>query len=85
MQRNIGCSVIDSAFYGVRWVHKVAGLESFTQQPTVVAAAEGAKTKLSWTVQPKQPLTLEAVVMIGYNLSLITQLPLLLRAFDFCS
>ena len=40
LQRDIGCSVIDSAPYGVSWVHKVAGLESPTGHPTVVAAAK---------------------------------------------
>ena len=69
LQKNVGCSVIDSALYGIRWAHKVAGLESPAQHPTVVAAAEGAKGKLSRPVQPKQPLTLEAVVRIAqfYN------------------
>ena len=48
---------------------KVAGLESPTQHPTVVAAAEGAKRKLSRPVQPKQPLALDTVVKIApsYN------------------
>ena len=58
LQKNVGCSVIDSALYGIRWAHKVAGLESPAQHPTVVAAAEGAKRK--------QPLTLEAVVRIAH-------------------
>ena len=66
LQKNVGCSVIDSALYGIRWAHKVAGLESPAQHPTVVAAAEGAKRKLSRPVQPKQPLALEAVVRIAH-------------------
>lgn len=33
-QRDIGCSVLDPALYGVCWAHKVAGLESHTQHPT---------------------------------------------------
>ena len=28
LQRNVGCSVINSALYGIRWAHKMAGLES---------------------------------------------------------
>ena len=36
----------------MEFAHKVAGLESPTQHPTVVAAAEGAKM-LSRPVQPK--------------------------------
>ena len=68
-QKNSGCSAIDSALYGIRWGHKVAGLESPTQHPTVIAAADGAKRKLSRPVQPKQPLALETVVRIAqaYN------------------
>ena len=54
----------NSALYGIRWAHKVAGLESPTQHPTVVAASEGAKRKLSRPVQPKQPLVLDTVVKI---------------------
>ena len=69
LQKNGGCSLIDSALYGIRWAHKVAGLESPAQHPTVVAAAEGTKRKLSRSVQPKQPLTLEAVVRIAHFVS----------------
>ena len=67
LQKNIGGSAIDSALYGIRWAHKVAGLESPTQHPTVVAAAEGAKRKLSRPVQPKQPLALDTVVKIAQS------------------
>ena len=71
LQKNIGGSAIDSALYGIRWAHKLAGLESPTQHPTVVAAAEGAKRKLSRPVQPKQPLALDTVVKIAqsYNIA----------------
>ena len=37
----------------MEFAHKVAGLESATQHPTVVAAAEEAKKMLSRPVQPK--------------------------------
>ncbi|CAH3108317.1 unnamed protein product, partial [Porites lobata] len=56
LQKNSGCSAIDSALYGIRWAHKIAGLASPTEHPTVIAAAEGARRKLSKPVQPKQPL-----------------------------
>ena len=39
LQRNTGCSAIDSALYGIRWAHKIAGLQSPTGHPTVIAAA----------------------------------------------
>ena len=71
MQKNIGCSAIDSGLYGIRWAHKIAGLESPTEHPTVMAASEGTRRKLSKPVQPKQPLYLETV---GKPLSIITQL-----------
>ena len=69
MQKNTGCSAIDSALYGIRWAHKIAGLESPTDHPTVIAAAEGARRKLSKPVQPKQPLDIETVVKVAryYN------------------
>lgn len=70
LQKNTGCSAIDSALYGIRWAHKIAGLESPTEHPTVIAAAEGARLrKLSKPVQPKQPLDLETVVKVAqyYN------------------
>ena len=72
LQKNVGCSAIDSALYGIRWAHKMAGLESPTVHPTVVAAAEGARRKLSKPVQPKQPLDLETVVKVAqsYNTAL---------------
>ena len=71
-QKNIGCSAIYSALYGIRWAHKIAGLESPTEHPTVIAAAEGARRKLSKPVQPKQPLDLETVVKVAqyYNTAL---------------
>ncbi|CAH3032378.1 unnamed protein product [Porites lobata] len=47
LQKNSGCSAIDSALYGIRWAHKIAGLASPTEHPTVIAAAEGARRKLS--------------------------------------
>ena len=69
LQKNTGCSAIDSALYGIRWAHKIAGLESPTEHPTVIAAAEKARRKLSKPVQPKQPLDLETVVKVAqyYN------------------
>ena len=72
LQKNTGCSAIDSALYGIRWAHKIAGLESPTEHPTVLAAAEGARRKLSKPVQPKQPLDLETVVQVAqyYNTAL---------------
>ena len=72
LQRNIGCSAIDSALYGIRWAHKIEGLESPSEHPTVIAAAEGARRKLSKPVQPKQPLDLETVVKVAqyYNTAL---------------
>ena len=71
LQKNTGCSTIDSALYGIRWAHKMAGLDSPTEHPTVIAAAEGARRKLSKPVQPKQPLDLETVVKVAqyYNTS----------------
>ena len=39
LQKNIGCSAIYSALHGIRWAHKIAGLESPTEHPTVIAAA----------------------------------------------
>ncbi|CAH3145775.1 unnamed protein product [Porites lobata] len=72
LQKNSGCSAIDSALYGIRWAHKIAGLASPTEHPTVIAAAEGARRKLSKPVQPKQPLDLETVVKVAqyYNTAL---------------
>lgn len=72
LQKNTGCSAIDSALYGIRWAHKIAGLESPTEDPTVIAPAEGARRKLSKPVQPKQPLDLETVVKVAqyYNRAL---------------
>ncbi|CAH3103488.1 unnamed protein product [Porites lobata] len=46
LQKNSGCSAIDSALYGIRWAHKIAGLASPTEHPTVIAAAEGARRNL---------------------------------------
>ena len=43
LQKNTSCSSIDSALYGIPWAHKMAGLESPTEHPTVIAAAEGAR------------------------------------------
>ena len=72
LRKNSGCSAIESALYGIRWAHKIAGLESPTEHPTVIAAAEGARRKLSKPVQPKQPLDLETVVKVAqyYNTAL---------------
>ena len=72
LQRNIGCCAIDSALYGIRWAYKIAGLQAPTEHPTVIAAAEGARRKLSRSVQPKQPLDLETVVKVAqyYNTAL---------------
>ena len=64
-QKNTGHSTIDSALFGIRWGHKMAGVESPTQHPTVIATAEGAKRRLSRPIQPKQPLALETVVSIA--------------------
>ena len=67
-QKNTGHSTIDSALFGILWGHKMTGVESPSQHPTVIAAAEGAKRRLSRPIQPKWPLVLETVVSIAqYN------------------
>ena len=72
LQKNTGCSAIDSALYGIRWPHKIAGLESPTEHSMVIAAVEGARRKFSEPVQPKQPQDLETVVKVAqyYNTAL---------------
>ena len=81
LQKNSGCSAIDSALYGIRWAHKIAGLEPPTEHPTVLAALEGARRKLSKPVQPKKPQDLETVVKVAqyYNTALAS-----LAAVRFC-
>ena len=67
-QKNTGHSTIGSALFGIRWGHKMAGVESPTQHTTVIAAAEEAKRRLSRPIQPKRPLVLETVVSFAqYN------------------
>ena len=46
--------------------------ESPREHPTVIAAAEGVRRKLSMPVQPKQPLDLETMVKVAqcYNTAL---------------
>ena len=68
-QKSTGHSTIDSALFGIRWGHKMAGVESPTQHPMVIAAVEGAKRRLSRSIQPKRPLALETVASIAqyYN------------------
>lgn len=45
LQKNAGSSAMDDALYGIRWTRKIAGLQSPTQHPTVIAATEGARRK----------------------------------------
>ena len=42
-----GSSAIDTAIYSIRWGHKIAGIPSPVDHPTVTAAAEGARRKLA--------------------------------------
>ena len=58
LQKNAGCSAIDAVLYGIRWTRKIAGLQSPTQHPTVVAATEGARRKLSKPVSGKKLLSI---------------------------
>ena len=58
MQKNSGCSSIDAALYGIRWAKKIAGLQSPTQHPMVIGAAEGARRKLSKPVSGQKLLSI---------------------------
>ena len=57
-------------------VDKVAGLESASQRPTVITAAEGAKRKLAKPVHPKKPLDVCKVVRVAQFFSTASVSPL---------
>ena len=48
-----GSSAINTAIYSIKWGHKVSGVPSPVDHPTVVAAVEGARRKLAKSMQPK--------------------------------
>ena len=54
-------SAIDTAIYSIRWVHRMAGYSSPTDDPIVSATAEAARRMLGKPVSPKEPLQLDVL------------------------
>ena len=64
-----GSSVIDTALYSIRWGHKVAGIPSPVDHPTVLTAPEGGRRKLARPIQPKEPISEQTLFKLAghYN------------------
>ena len=45
-QKKTGHSTVDSALFGIRWGHKMAGVESLTQHPTSYCGCRRSKEKI---------------------------------------
>ena len=56
VEQTSSASAINSAFYAINWVHKLAGLESPTNRPTVLLIKEGAIRMCSQKCNRKEPL-----------------------------
>lgn len=55
-------SVVDSAFYGIKWAHDVAGVPSPTDNPVVQAVRSASKRVLgSATVNRKEPISSDLI------------------------
>lgn len=56
LERTGSASTINTAFYAINWAHKLAGLESPTDHPTVLLIKEGAVRTCSPKSNRKEPL-----------------------------
>lgn len=56
VEQTSSASAINSAFYAINWAHKLAGLESPTNHPTVLLIKEGAVRMCSQKCNRKEPL-----------------------------
>ena len=55
VEQTSSASAINSAFYAINWAHKLAGLESPTNHPTVLLIKEGAVRMRSQKCNRKEP------------------------------
>ena len=56
-------AIVD-AFYGIRWGHHLAGLDSPTDHPTVKMAFEGAQRICAKPVKKKDPMVTETIKLL---------------------
>ena len=66
IQESASCSTIDEVHYGLKWVHDLAGLPDPCNSSLVLPLIESAKRLLSIPVKKKEPVTPEALCLLGY-------------------
>ena len=59
VQQSVSPSPVVHAFYGIRWAHSVISVPSPTESDIVKNVLEGARRRLSHSVQKKDPITPE--------------------------
>ena len=61
-------SPIVSAFYGIKWMHEMYGLESPTNNKMVLNVLEAAKRMLSRPIVKKEPITVDVLLALYQRL-----------------
>ena len=70
IQKGTGISSIEGLLYSIRWAHKLAGVERCpTDHPLVKSSLEGARGKLGRPINPKEPLSIDLLLVITEHYS----------------
>ena len=73
VQLSVSPSPVVHAFYGIRWAHSVISVPSLTESDIVKNDLEGARRRLSHSVQKKDPKTPEWLEKIFVEGNLMNQ------------
>ena len=87
LERTRSASTINTAFYAINWAHKLAGLESPTDHPTVLLIEEGAVRTCSQKCNRKEPLEPDHLKGLASQTNFEDLLPLrslVLYVLSFC-
>ena len=73
VQQSVSPSPVVHAFYGIRWAHSVISVPSPTESDIVKNVLEGARRRLSHSVQKEDPITPELLEKIFVEGNLMNQ------------
>ena len=78
-------SVIEGAFYSIKWAHNIAGVKNPCDSDVVAAIVEAARRKLNRPVKKKEPISADIMLKLFEKYNNVNQSLKDLRLLTLCA